>query len=108
MVEGRLGLSVNLYILKTTLMPDPILHCHCGCASWRGYCRLIGFFGQFEFSRVEQELFMRKLREQGVAGQSFMIPDVVCDVGNWLGVSGNLAAHRKAIEAIKSGFGLDK
>ena len=37
-----------------------------------------------------------------------MILDVGHDVVNWLGVSGNLAAHRKAIETIKSGFGLDK
>lgn len=54
-------------------------------------------FGQFQISRAEQERFMRKLREQGVAGQSFMIPDVGHDIGYWLGFSGNLAAHRKAI-----------
>jgi acetyl esterase len=64
-------------------------------------------FGQFEQSRAEQELFMRKLAEQGVSTHSFMVENVEHDVVNWLRVSGELAAHKKAIEYINLGFHRD-
>ena len=61
-------------------------------------------FGQYEISRVEQELFIRKLTEQGVSTEHFMVEGVEHDVVNWLRVTGDLAAHKKAIEFIKLGF----
>ena len=64
-------------------------------------------FGQFEPSRAEQELFIRKLAEQGVSTRSFMVKNVGHDVVNWLQVAGDLAAHKKAIEYMNTGFGLD-
>jgi acetyl esterase len=64
-------------------------------------------FGQFEPSRAEQELFMRKLAEQGVSTRSFMVKNVAHDVVNWLQVAGDLAAHKKAIEYIDTGFDRD-
>lgn len=61
-------------------------------------------FGKFEPSRAEQELFIRKLAEQGVLTRSFMVDNVAHDVVNWLSVTGDLAAHKKAIEYINLGF----
>ena len=65
-------------------------------------------FGQYEISRVEEELFMRKLGERGVRVQSYMIEDVGHDVVNWASVTGDLTAQKKAIEYIKVGFSLAK
>jgi hypothetical protein len=50
---------------------------------------------------------MRKLAEQGVSTHSFMVKNVEHDVVNWLRVSGDLAAHKKAIEYINLGFHQD-
>lgn len=61
-------------------------------------------FGQHESSRAEQELFVHKLREDGVEVQSFMVPGVGHDVQNWLPVTGDLAAHKAAIDFIRRGF----
>lgn len=61
-------------------------------------------FGQHESSRAEQELFVHKLREDGVEVQSFMVPGVGHDVQNWLPVSGDLAAHKAAIDFIRREF----
>lgn len=65
-------------------------------------------FGQYEVSRVEEELWMRKLAEQGVNVQSYMIKNVGHDVGNWGTVTGDLAAHKKAVDYIEAGFKLPK
>lgn len=54
-------------------------------------------FGQYEISRAEQELFIRKLAEQGVSTHSFMVNNVAHDVVNRISVKGNLAAHKKAV-----------
>ena len=64
-------------------------------------------FGQYEISRAEEELFIRKLAEQGVSTHSFMNKDVGHDVVKWLSVTGDLKAHKKAVEYIKTGFGLE-
>lgn len=64
--------------------------------------------GQFETSRAEEELFMRKLSENGVATSVYMNVGVGHDVGTWASVEGNLAAHEKAIEYINAGFDVAK
>ncbi|MFT5674495.1 MAG: acetyl esterase [Paraglaciecola sp.] len=64
-------------------------------------------FGQYEISRVEEELFIRKLADQGVSTHSFMVENVEHDVVKWAKVTGDLVAHKKAVEYIKIGFGLD-
>ena len=61
-------------------------------------------FGQYETSRAEQELFIRKLADQGVSTHSFMVNNVAHDVVNWLSVKGDLVAHKKVIEFIELGF----
>ena len=61
-------------------------------------------FGQYETSRAEQELFIRKLADQGVSTHSFMVNNVAHDVINWLSVKGDLVAHKKVIEFIELGF----
>ncbi|MGB0133880.1 alpha/beta hydrolase [Dokdonella sp.] len=69
-----------------------------------GMPKTFNIFGQYETSRAEEELFMRKLKDNGVAVNSFMNPAVGHDVQTWLTVSGNLAAHEAAIEFIQQGF----
>jgi acetyl esterase len=64
-------------------------------------------FGQYEISRVEEELFMRKLADQGVLTHSFMVENVEHDVVKWAKVTGDLVAHKKAAEYIKMGFADD-
>lgn len=66
--------------------------------------RTFSIFGEYEISRAEQELFLRKLRDDGVAVASFMNPSVGHDVGPWINVSGNSAAHETAIKDIRQGF----
>jgi len=61
-------------------------------------------YGEHEPVRAEQELFIRKLREDGVAVGSFMNPGVGHDVGLWLSVSGDLVAHEAAAGYIRSEF----
>lgn len=61
-------------------------------------------FGEFEISRAEEELYMKKLVEKSNYVKSFMIENVGHDVGNWLKVGSNLIAHHKAIEFINEGF----
>ncbi len=61
-------------------------------------------FGEHEPSWAEQELFVRKLREDGARVEGFMMPSVSHDVGAWLKVSGNLAAHEAAVGFIRRGF----
>lgn len=61
-------------------------------------------FGQYEISRAEEELFMRKLKDQNVLTKSFMNEGVGHDVGNWLSVQSETPAHLKAIEYIIEGF----
>lgn len=65
-------------------------------------------FGQFETSRAEEELFMRKLRENGVTTNAFMNLGIGHDVVAWASVEGNLVAHKKAIEYLKTGFGISE
>lgn len=66
--------------------------------------RTFSIYGEYEAPRAEQELFVRKLREDGVTVDSFMNPGVSHDVGTWLKVSGKLAAHEAAIQYIHQGF----
>ncbi|MGE4070649.1 MAG: alpha/beta hydrolase [Lysobacterales bacterium] len=66
--------------------------------------RTFSIYGEYEAPRAEQELFVRKLREDGVSVDSFMNPSVGHDVGTWLKVSGKLAAHEAAIAYIHQGF----
>lgn len=63
-------------------------------------------FGEYETSRAEEELFMRKLKENGIATKSFMNEGVGHDVVNWMSVKTETPAHLKAIELIKAGFEL--
>ena len=61
-------------------------------------------FGQYEISRAEEELFMRKLKDENVYTKSYMNEGVGHDVVNWLSVQTETPAHVKAIEYIKEGF----
>jgi acetyl esterase len=61
-------------------------------------------FGQYEISRAEEELFIRKLKEQNVPTKTFMHQGVGHDVGSWLSVQTETPAHIKAIEYLKEGF----
>lgn len=61
-------------------------------------------FGQYEISRAEEELFIQKLKAQGVFSKSFMHEGVGHDVGSWLSVKEETPAHLKALEFIKEGF----
>lgn len=64
-------------------------------------------FGQYEKSRAEQELFLRKLAENSVMTKSFMHEGAGHDVGNWGSIKLETPAHVKAIEYIKAGFELN-
>jgi acetyl esterase len=75
--------------------------------SFAGVPTTFNIFGQYEISRVEEELFMKKLAEHGVSTHSFMVENVEHDVVRWAKVTGDLIAHKKAIEYITIGFGLD-
>jgi hypothetical protein len=50
---------------------------------------------------------MKRLNEKGVPTNSFMLKNAEHDVVKWLTVIGDLIAHKKAIEYIKTGFKLD-
>lgn len=63
--------------------------------------------GEFEISRAEEELFMRKLKENGITTKSFIYEGVTHDVVNWLSVKTETPAHLKAIEFIKDGFNME-
>jgi len=62
--------------------------------------------GEYEISRAEEELFMRKLKENGITTKSFINEGVAHDVVNWLSVKTETPAHLKAIEFIKIGFNI--
>ncbi|WP_083639020.1 alpha/beta hydrolase [Algoriphagus marinus] len=61
--------------------------------------------GEFEISRAEEELFMLKLKNEGILTESFMHEGVGHDVMTWGSVSQETSAHLKAVEYIKAGFG---
>lgn len=61
-------------------------------------------YGQYEISRAEEELFMRKLKDENVNTKSYMNEGVGHDVVNWLSVQSETPAHVKAIEYINEGF----
>ena len=61
-------------------------------------------YGQYEISRAEEELFMRKLKDENVYTKSYMNEGVGHDVVNWLSVQSETPAHVKAIEYINEGF----
>ena len=61
-------------------------------------------YGQYEVSRAEEELFMRKLKDENVYTKSYMNEGVGHDVVNWLSVQTETPAHIKALEYIKEGF----
>jgi len=63
-------------------------------------------YGEKEISRYEQELFMKRLREQGVYTKSFMVKGVGHDAENWISLKGNPNVHRIAVEFLRSGFEL--
>ena len=71
-----------------------------------GLLYTFNIFGQYEISRAEEELFMRKLKEENVYTKSYMNEGVRHDVGNWLSVKTETPAHVKAIEYIKEGFNI--
>ena len=60
--------------------------------------------GEFEISRSEEELFIRKLNDVGVKTESFLHEGVGHDVMTWGSVSKESVAHLKAVDYIKSGF----
>ena len=62
--------------------------------------------GEYEISRAEEELFMRKLKEIGITTKSFINEGVAHDVINWMSVKTETPAHLKAIEFIKEGFNI--
>jgi acetyl esterase len=70
--------------------------------------RTFNVFGQYEPSRAEEELFMRKLKDSGIPVASFMNKNVGHDMQAWMSVTGNLAAHKTAIEYIHQGFASGK
>lgn len=61
-------------------------------------------YGEYESVRAEQELFIRKLQEDGVVAASFMNPGVGHDVVTWLSVADDLTAHEIAARYIRSRF----
>ncbi len=63
--------------------------------------------GEYEISRSEEELFMRKLEEKGVVTKSFIYAGVGHDVSIWASVSKETPAHLKAVEYIKAGFHIE-
>ena len=64
-------------------------------------------YGQYEISRAEQELYIRKLKENDVEVKAFMCEVTGHDVVNWGSVKSETEAHLKAIEYIKEGFGIE-
>jgi acetyl esterase len=60
--------------------------------------------GEYKISRVEEELFIRKLKDEGVSTESFMYEGVGHDVTTWGSVRKDTPAHLKAVEYIKVGF----
>jgi acetyl esterase len=65
-------------------------------------------YGEREPSRAEQELFMRKLAEQGVMTRTQLRKGVGHDVVRWLAVEGDLGAQETAVAWIKAGFAAAK
>ena len=72
--------------------------------SLTGMPQTFSIFAELEISRAEQELFIRKLREDKVDTYDYMHAGVGHDVENWMKVEGDLIAHKKAIEFISAGF----
>ena len=70
-----------------------------------GLPRTFNIYGQHEISRAEQELYIRKLQEDGVEVTSYMCENTGHDVINWGSVQSETKAHLKAIEYLKKGFG---
>ncbi len=64
-------------------------------------------FGEYEISRAEEELFMRKLKDANIYTQNFMNEGVGHDVVNWLSVKSETPAHVKAVDYIKAGFSIE-
>lgn len=64
-------------------------------------------FGEYEPSRAEQELFLRKLRDHGVETDAFMNEGVGHDVRTWMTVRGDLAAHAAAVGMLRGALGGD-
>jgi acetyl esterase len=62
---------------------------------------------EYEISRAEEELFMKKLEDNAVVSKSFIDESVGHDVVNWMSVKTETPAHLKAIEFIKTGFNMD-
>lgn len=80
----------------------------CGSPLWAdnlaGVPPTFSIFAELEISRAEEELFVRKLREQSVDVHAYMHTGVGHDVVSWARVDGDLAAHKQAVKFIKIGF----
>lgn len=64
--------------------------------------------GEFEISRAEEELFIRKIKDAGVSTESYTHKGVGHDVSNWSSVKSETDAHLKAVEFINAGFKINK
>ena len=70
----------------------------------KGLPLTFNIYGEYEISRAEEELFIRKLEENNIETKSYMCKGKGHDVINWGSVRSETAAHLKAIEFIKEGF----
>ena len=64
-------------------------------------------YGENEISRAEEELYIRKLKENKVEVKSYLCEDTGHDVINWGSVKLETEAHLKAIDFIKEGFKIE-
>lgn len=69
-----------------------------------GVLKTFNIFRQYEISRAEAKLYMKRLNEQGVPTHSFMLKNVEHDVVKWFTVTGDLIAHKKAVEYIETSY----
>ena len=69
-----------------------------------GMPRTYSIYGEEENTRADQEEFMRKLGDSGVATKSYMAKGVGHDVYTWLAATEGVAAHEMAIKFIAAGF----
>jgi len=61
-------------------------------------------YGEREATRAEQELFIVKLKDQGVTTRTHMRKGVGHDVNTWLSVEGDLETQQLAVSWIRAGF----
>lgn len=73
----------------------------------KGLPTTFNIYGKYEISRAQEELYLRKLKENNVRVNSYMCRDTGHDVINWGAVSSETEAHLKSIEFIRTGLKLD-